>query len=185
MGEFVDVLSRDINNWQWMLAKYKPVKVSVAATIDSKHRTASKPKPWICSNVCSDSEFIFHLHSHFLDCQIVIQSYDIRQMSLPTHHRHVLDDVFDVPAMRSAKNISTKHGRFSRKNGWALCANSPAFWVSNWKRFRDSYDSRSISRTVRGSLAWPSCWFAISARSQLGRIKKFLKILYLLVYGED
>jgi hypothetical protein len=56
MGEFVDVLSRDINNWQWMLAKYKPVKVSVAATIDSKHRTASKPKPWICSNVCSDSK---------------------------------------------------------------------------------------------------------------------------------
>jgi hypothetical protein len=32
MEEFADILSRDINNWQRMLAKYKPVKVSIHRT---------------------------------------------------------------------------------------------------------------------------------------------------------
>jgi hypothetical protein len=43
MEQFIDILSRDINNWQRILAKYKPVKVSVAASIDSKHRPLFLP----------------------------------------------------------------------------------------------------------------------------------------------
>ena len=43
MEQFIDILSRDINNWQRILAKYKPVKVSVAASIDGKYRPLFLP----------------------------------------------------------------------------------------------------------------------------------------------
>jgi hypothetical protein len=43
MEQFIDILSRDINNWERILAKYKPVKLSVAASIDSKHRPLFLP----------------------------------------------------------------------------------------------------------------------------------------------
>jgi hypothetical protein len=51
MEEFVDILSRDINNWQRMLAKYKPVKVSVAATIDNKQRPLFLPDRALKSSI--------------------------------------------------------------------------------------------------------------------------------------
>jgi hypothetical protein len=44
MEELIEILSRDVPNWKLMLSKYKPLKISIATSMDNKQRPIFLPE---------------------------------------------------------------------------------------------------------------------------------------------